>query len=278
MKIMVTGGHGFIGRYVAMRAKERGHETVTFDTAWDLRQDVTDKVAVREFACDTKPDAIIHLAGLLGTHELSDNIREAVDVNIKGAVTVAEVALASDVKMVSIEQPHIWYNPYEATKFAARRILTGMALDQGLKVDFVTAHNAFGPGQAHGAGHPMKILPTFSHNAWRDKPIQIWGDGEQKVNLVWAGDVADVLLDRAQSSSSSPLHEYHAGGPRLYTVNEVARMVLGYVNPGAAGWESIEYLPMRRGENTDTEYPEPDGRYRGDWSIQQLYDTIESYR
>ncbi len=276
MRILITGGDGFIGRYVQTRCKELGIEVVIFDIASDLTQDITDYDALQN-VLNTHPatggiDAIIHLAGMLGTHELWDTAEDAIDVNIKGALNVGRLALFHDAKLVSIEQPHLWYNVYEATKLAARRMLTGLHYDKELRVDFVTAHNAFGPGQAYGPGHPQKIVPTFATLAWAGEPIPIWGDGEQKVNLVYAGDVADVLVERALTKSHDPLHVFNAGSNELVRVRQVANIVLARTESEAG----VEFLPMRRGEqNVPYEDPDPTNR---PLNATALYATIDSYR
>jgi len=275
MKLLITGGNGFIGRYVQSRAKELGIETVIFDTSIDITHDVTDYNALSKF--DSTFDAIIHLAGLLGTHELWDTAEDAIDVNIKGALNVGRLALEADAKLVSIEQPHIWYNVYEATKMAARRMLTGMHYDQGLRVDFVTAHNAFGPGQAYGEGHPQKIIPTFATKAWAGESIPIWGDGQQKVNLVYAGDVADKLLSRAVESRCKPLAQWHAGGWELITVSQVADRVNQIVRDGGGQPGSKGLLKMRKGEQNNT-YPAPASGCDYPLKGWQLAATVNSYR
>ncbi len=276
MKIMVTGGAGFIGRYVQSRAKELGYETRVFDTAVNIMQDVTDPVAVNSYFDDFGPDRVIHLSGLLGTHELWSDTSDAIDVNIKGALNVGHWCRDNGVKMVSIEQPHIWYNVYEATKFAARRMLTGMHYDQGLQVDFITAHNAFGPGQPYGAGHPRKILPTFSTQAWAGGPIEIWGDGRQNVNLVYAGDVADALLRRADCASSRPEEQWQAGSRELYTVNDVAAYVATHVEVVYGERVSVKYVGNRLGEQNEFPYPQPTEGYDLDWA--KFAATVDSYR
>ncbi len=219
-------------------------------------------------------DAIIHLAGLLGTHELWDTAEDAIDVNIKGALNIARLALEHDAKLVSIEQPHIWFNVYEATKFAARRMLTGLAYDKGLRVDFVTAHNAFGPGQAHGPGHPQKLIPTFATKAWAGEPVPVWGDGKQKVNLVYAGDIADLLVKRALNKDSHPEEEINAGSNSLHSVRQVVNIVNNWTENDAG----IEYLSDRHGEQKWITYPEPDEGYPYKFSETLLHQTIDSYR
>lgn len=253
MNALVTGGRGFLGGYVETRLKELGVGVTIYDTADDIRNDVTDPIRLAQVAAEARPDVIIHLAGLLGTHELWDTAKDAIDVNIMGALNVGRVASEHEIKMVSIEQPHIWFNVYEASKFAARRMLTGMHYDSGLQVEFVTAHNAYGPGQQFGPNHPQKIIPTFAVAAWRGDKIPIWGDGNQKVNLVYAGDVADALVKRALTLYSDPHAQYQAGSNRLLTVNEVAAAVLTAANSSSA----IEYFPMRRGEQQAAGYPDP---------------------
>ena len=272
MRILITGGDGFIGRYVQSRCKELGIETVVFDIAADITQDITDYEGLSK--ATPKVDAIIHLAGLLGTHELWDAAEDAIDVNIKGALNSGRLALERDVKLVSIEQPHIWYNVYEATKFAARRMLTGLNYDQGLRVEFVTAHNAFGPGQHHGEGHPQKILPTFSTMAWAGEPIPIWGEGLQKVNLVYAGHIAEMLLERALDYNADPLRIYNAGSNQLVSVYQVAELVNRRAgnSPG-----NLDFRPMRRGEQ-DSPYPKPDRSYPYTLDLDTLMQTVDWYR
>ena len=277
MKVLVTGGDGFIGRYVQSRCRELGIEVFSFDIAGDIEQDVTEWDHLLWAVNQYEPDSIIHLAGLLGTHELWDMAEDAIDVNIKGALNVARAALEADAKLVSIEQPHIWCNMYEATKFAARRMLTGLHYDEGLRVDFVTAHNAFGPGQAHGPGHPQKIIPTFATHAWNGEPIPIWGNGEQKVNLVYAGDVANKLVARAVDPVSDQLFEYQAGSERLLAVVDVAATVAEYVGRTTGIDVGVDCHSMRRGEQKG-QYPEPDDDYFYRLEIPLLYATIDSYR
>jgi UDP-glucose 4-epimerase len=271
VKILVTGSDGFIGKYVLREAANRGHEVFGYDITKGNSILARDNLIGK--AEDREVDAIIHLAGLLGTHELWDQREAAIDVNIKGALNVADAAMEVDAKLVSIEQPHIWYNVYEATKYAARRMLTGLFYDQDLRVEFVTAHNAFGPWQHYGDGHPQKILPTFATLAWEGRDIPVWGDGNQRVNLVYAGDVAKMLVDRAEEYGADPIRIYNAGSQRLMTVKNVASYVRDYTGQGS----KIVHERMRRGEQWFP-YPEPDESYPFQTRFEDLDKTIDWYK
>ena len=280
--VIVTGASGFLGRYVISRLDELGIDTFGYDIADGY--DVTDFGQMDEFIGYDPPDGIIHLAGKLGTHELWDDVEDAARTNIVGAHNVGKLALHHDIPLVSIEQPHVWYNPYEATKLAARRILTGMAFDEGLKVGFVTAHNAFGPGQAHGPGHPVKYLPAFATAAWNGEPIQVWGDGNQYLSPVYAGDVADQLITtlfRVGAGEPLATTEIHAGASYLWTVYEMADFVRIHVHSAGGGQEfvDIELNDMRRGEQ-DFPYPtpgEPGPEFRP-VDVDKLAATIDWYK
>ena len=274
MIVLVTGARGFIGQYVMKELEDRGYIPLAYDLADG--HDILDKRQLKahmEFA-----DSVIHLAGVLGTHELYDNIDLAIDVNIKGAVNVLETCVEKSKPFVMIEQPHIWYNPYEATKGAAHRFAMAFHLDRGVPVTFVETYNAYGPGQAYGPGHPQKIVPTFAVEALAGRSLPIWGDGSQEIDLISAPDVAHCLVDALEGSLSG-FTEYAATGHGVSVralADRIAWIASFYTNSRIVGHT---YLPMRRGENTSDlgvavcPWPTP---YR--FNEGYLVDTVLSYR
>src|ERR1044072_7649781 len=86
MKITVTGGKGFIGEPTARIGKEMGHEVSFFD-----RRDGNDILG--DLTLLEGSDAVIHLAGMLGTHELFSDIESAIEVNIVGSYRIMEWCL-----------------------------------------------------------------------------------------------------------------------------------------------------------------------------------------
>jgi UDP-glucose 4-epimerase len=245
MRIIVTGGGGFIGRAAIKAGEAAGHEMLSFDRSERHLYDITDRAAVFAHWNRFKPDHVIHLAGVLGTAELFDDPHTAVDVNVHGTLNVLEACRASGAGYTAITMPPVFPSVYTATKVCADRLATAWHKAHGLRTSHVVAFNAYGAGQKHGPGHPQKIIPTFATEAWAGRPIPIWGDGEQTVDLIDARDLGSMLVDATRFGDDQV---FDGGTGYALTVNQVA----DYVNEVTGNTAGIRYLPMRKGE-TPTE-------------------------
>lgn len=236
-KVLVTGAGGFIGRAVVKQLTDTGYEAVTFDRRDG--EDILDPRALDEAVKDSY--AVIHLAGVLGTHELFDNVKLALAVNINGTINVLDSCVRYGSRYVGITMPQVFPSIYTATKIAATRLASAYHHTHGLPVAHVRAYNAFGPGQAHGPGHPQKILPTFAVKAWRGEPLPVWGDGRQTVDLIETRELAKVLVAALRFGDD---RVFDGGTGVGESVIEVARQVCAIVGVDPL----IQFLPMRRGE------------------------------
>lgn len=271
MKIAVTGGAGFIGARVVALARRRGHQAWAFDRS--RGEDVLGSLHELGDA-----EVVIHLAGMLGTSELFAWPEAAVEANVVGAVRMLNWCRDNGAGYVGITMPDSsWANVYQATKLCAMRLATAWHREFGVPVSHVRAFNAFGPGQKHGPGHPQKFIPTFATMAWEGKPLPIFGDGLQTVDMVYVDDVARMLLDAA-AYGDDQIFDAGTG------VGTTVRQVCGIVNRmcGRAS-DNVEYLPMRSGETEHT-----DIRARGaGWDLlgwkpelsnAQIEETVNWYR
>lgn len=270
--VFVTGGQGFIGRAVCNELHTRGAHPLAYDAehGGDVR-------TLERLGAPGAKDAaaVIHLAGVLGTHELFDAVEDAIDVNIKGTYRVLAAARSAGARYVGIVMPAVFPSIYTATKIAAAGLERAYHYTYGLPVSRVRAFNAFGPGQKHGPGHPQKIVPTFATEAWAGRPIPIWGDGEQTVDLIHTDELARLLVDALDHGDDAT---FDGGTGRAFTVNEIAQMVLDITGSRAG----VSHLPMRRGELPTRIVATGEGWDRLDWKPgfdERLFaEAVEWYR
>lgn len=269
MKIAVTGGAGFIGSAVLKKAAEAGHEAWGFDLA-DGNSVLGDLRAL------SGADVVIHLAGMLGTSELFEEPETAIKVNMIGSLHVLQWCQANGAGYVDIVMPDSnWANVYQATKLGAMRLADAWHANMGVPVSHVRAFNVYGAGQKHGDGHPQKILPMFATEAYAKRPLPIWGNGLQCVDLIHVDDVADMLV-RATRFGDSEV--FDAGTGMALTVNRVAETV----NRITGNEQGVIHLDMRKGEVPDTVIiARGEGwdrlGWKPDFNPEAFSDAVESY-
>jgi UDP-glucose 4-epimerase len=270
--VLVTGSSGFLGRATVKALIAHGHEVVPFDL-----HPVDDRHKVRDVRMHPLPDdldAVVHLAGLLGTSELFDDAHRAIDVNVHGTANVLQECARQGAAYVGITMPRVWSNVYSATKGCAQDLAEAYRLHKGLRVAHVRAFNVYGPGQK--VGLPQKIVPTFASRSWQGLPMPIWGDGSQTVDLVHVDDVASLLVRAAETLLDAEEPNLMDGSildaatGDQHTVLDVAQMV-GHVT----GCYDVEHLPMRAGEHPVVFESAP--LCRG-FDADRFIQTVESYR
>jgi len=239
MKIAITGGRGFIGSATADAAEAAGHEVFFFD-----RRDGNDIMGPLDAL--EGADAVIHLAGMIGTLELFDTVEEAINVNVMGSYRIMQWCLDHKAQYTGILVPSVFPSIYRATKDATRMLATALWHGKGLKVSHVRTFNAFGEGQAYGGGHPRKFMPTFSMAAWAGKPIPVWGDGSAQVDLIHVSQVGRMLVDATRFVNDEV---FDAGCGFTISVNDIAEQVLE-VTGSEAG---VIHEAMRIGEPLPSE-------------------------
>jgi len=246
LKTLVTGGTGFIGSHTVKALEAVGHEAVVFDLpSADVRN--PDQVLSAMAACD----AWIHLAGLLGTAETCNDPIRTVQTNLVGTLNMLEAADRHKRPGVVISTGnHFMDNPYSITKSAGERFVRMFNTERGTQISVVRARDAYGAGQAipgpWGSALVRKVIPTFVCGALRGEDLQIYGDGEQVVDMVHVTDVARCLVATAETTEvHGPIaHTLDVGTGTPTTVNDLAKMVIEMTKADVG----TRHVPMRSGE------------------------------
>lgn len=260
MRVLVTGGNGFIGGYVVAELLARGHSPFIFDRRFSPNPpadsflgDIRDRESVREAMAHA--EGWIHLAGVLGTQETIQYPMTSAETNVLGGLNVLEAADQYGVPGVNIAVGNHWMdNTYSITKSTVERFVRMYQTERETPVASVRAYNAYGPGQSiaapYGESKVRKIVPSFACRALTGAPIEIYGDGSQIMDMIHVADVASILVEtlgRVAGGEVIP-EPVQAGSGERTTVRQIALLV----RTAAVGFlgvkSEIVHLPMRPGE------------------------------
>lgn len=254
LKVLVTGGAGFIGSHVCDALRNDGHQPVVFDhygrgPEVHFLGDIRDSTAISEAISHC--DGFIHLAGILGTQENIANPRPSVETNILGGLNVLEAASLHDIPGVCIGVGnHFMQNTYSITKSTVERLVAMYNKERGTRINIVRAMNAYGPrqvpAQPYGSSRIRKIAPSFICRALAGDPIEVYGGGTQISDMVYVTNVADALtrsLYAAHSGNVFP-RAVEIGPEDHCTVMDIAKLVKRITHSES----KIVSLPRRPGE------------------------------
>jgi len=249
MKILITGGTGFIGRYLHAELKQKGHQVYSLsnrDNNTKQNNFIQADITNRKKMLDIIPqfDMVYHLAGLLGTSELIKKAYQSSRINILGTINVLDGALKNRTKVVYITKPNIWLNTYSITKAAGESFVKMYYAEFGIPTISAKWFNVYGP---HQSFHCQKAVPFFIRWALDNQNIEIWGDGNQTMDLIHAKDAVRATVLIAENSTLEG-KTIDIGSGKETSVNQLAHMI-----KTAAGSKSkIVHLPMRPGETPNT--------------------------
>jgi UDP-glucose 4-epimerase len=222
MKILITGGAGFIGSHLCERFSSEGHTVVCLDNfisgnlgnirgLLSLRNFKLFNGDVRDFNLLEKiirdVDVIIHLAAQIHVDRSILEPKLTYDINVFGTLNVLELARQYDTEKVihtstsevygsaqyvpmdenhPLDAPH----PYGASKIAADRMCNAYVCTYGLKVCVMRPFNAFGPRQKDvGYGGAISI---FVKRILNGAPPIIYGDGKQTRDYTYVKDLVEA--------------------------------------------------------------------------------------
>lgn len=273
MKVLVTGGSGFIGRHVVWALLARGDEVTVADreAATDADSDAASPVrgvevvagdlrepAVLDAAVRPGLEAVVHLAALTSVLGSTQRPAETYDTNV--AVTaglleamrergVGRLAFASTNAVAgedpSAPGPRVLdetsalrpLTPYGATKAAAEMLLSGWSQTYGMTAAALRLTNVYGPGMER----KDSFVPRLLRAARSGEPVRVYGDGEQVRDYVYVEDVARAFVVALDREHSGPLTVGAGRSVSVNTLVELARAATGAPIP-------VEQVAAQRGE------------------------------
>ncbi|MDQ3887033.1 MAG: SDR family oxidoreductase, partial [Actinomycetota bacterium] len=210
-RVVVTGGSGFVGRAVVAAFLARGQQVTVVDRhehpdAPTELGELTDP-EVRDAALDGGDVAgVVHLAAITSVLRSVDNPTETFRTNVEVTQALLEGcrirgidrllmastnAVVGDVGHARIDEsfPLRPLTPYGATKAACEMLLSGYAGSYGMAACALRFTNIYGPGM----GHKDSFVPRLMRAALAGRGVQVYGDGQQRRDLVHVDDVAAAV-------------------------------------------------------------------------------------
>jgi UDP-glucose 4-epimerase len=268
MKILVTGGTGFIGSHIVEHFQGQAEVVVLDNFRSGFRKNldglqcrliegsITDPAAVREAVQGV--DYIFHLAAMISVPESMTKPRECVEINTQGTLIVLEEAARAGVKKLCLSSSAAVYgdnpklpktedmlpepkSPYAVTKLDGEYYCR-MFHDEGwLKTACMRYFNVFGPRQDPKSQYAAAV-PIFIDKAVRNDPITIFGDGLQTRDFVFVKDVVAANVFLATRPDLTGVYNVACGGS--ITIKELAEKIVALTGSGS----EIRFGPERAGD------------------------------
>jgi UDP-glucuronate 4-epimerase len=222
MKVLVTGGAGFIGSHLVDRLLEAGHEVDVLDEFNDFydprikranleaaaekvrlfEEDIRDEAAVQRIIGGGKYDSIIHLAARAGVRPSIKEPRLYIETNIIGTYNLLEAARKAGISRFICASSSSVYgvlktapfredmaltetiSPYAATKLAAEQLCSNYSHLYGMRTINLRFFTVYGPRQ-----RPDLAIHKFTRHIYEGKPIDQFGDGSTRRDYTYVDDI-----------------------------------------------------------------------------------------
>jgi UDP-glucose 4-epimerase len=265
MKVLITGGAGFIGSHVVDYYVRAGHEVDVFDTlrTGDRRNlapamvgggvtvrnfDVRDVLA-RSLIEQNRYDVIVHAAAHVSVAESVRVPLLDAHVNILGTISILEgirrayASGSSSPRLVFLSSGGAIYgqttypapesrrpdcrSPYGLAKFAAEAYINLYAEQYGIAATILRLSNVYGPRQRHDDGSEGAVVTAFAHALVNEHPIKIHGDGAQTRDFIYVADVVEAIAKAASGKFSGVVN---IGTGRSTSINELLTLLADVAN------------------------------------------------
>ncbi len=260
MRVLVTGGSGFIGSHVVDKLRDRGVQVRVFDMVMPtFRSDIEfyhgsllDLEALRMAMSGV--DAVYHLAAIADVKDVYEEPHYAESINVRGTINVLEAARKSKLQRMIYGSTTWVYSEvtenyvdertplrapshlYTATKIASEYYCQSYSRLYNLPITILRYGIPFGPRARDGV-----VVAIFVRKALKGEPLTISGDGSQFRKFVYVEDLGEGNVLALRSIAQNKI--YNLDGSEKVTIKQIAEAVQKLI-----GNVKIEYVSARPGD------------------------------
>jgi UDP-glucose 4-epimerase len=265
MRVLITGGAGFIGSHLCDSLVAAGDEVSILDNLSTGSErniahlkgkiqvnqgDIRDKELVEKLTKDS--DLILHMAAALGVDNILENPIESISTNFYGSEVVLNTALKFDKRIVIASTSEIYGKntksqlsetddrivgtpqklrwTYSDAKALEEATAYFLFLTKNLRVTTIRFFNTVGPRQTGKYG---MVIPRFVKAAVTNKPLQIFGDGTQSRVFCHVADAVKAIITLALNDKTIG-EVFNIGGKGEITILELAKLIIDQTNSKSA--------------------------------------------
>jgi UDP-glucose 4-epimerase len=268
MKILITGGAGFIGTNLIKRLLSEGHDVHSLDNYDSGTQNNHQEGCNYHFGdvrsiglMDKDFNLIYHLAGLSRIQPSFKNPTVTFEVNTVGTQEVCDFAKHINAKLVYAGSSSRWHNPYQSPyacyKHLGEEICKMYRTTFNTNIEIARFYNVYGPYEIVD-GDWAAVTGIWRRQVRDGQILTIVGDGEQRRDFTHVDDIIDGLY---KIGISSEKHEdaWELGTGKNYSINEVANMFIEKFGC------KKQYIPNQKGNYKETLRENNDAMERLGW-------------
>lgn len=254
MRILVTGGAGFIGSHLCRRLIDEGHYVICLDNLFTgTKENVKDLLEKSNFELMiqdvTQPitleniDQIYNLACPASPIHYQYNPVKTVETNVIGAINVLNLAKRTNACVLQASTSEVYGDPivhpqkeeywgnvnpigirscYDEGKRAAETLFFDYHRQYGVNIKVARIFNTYGPNMQKNDG---RVVSNFIVQALEGNDITIYGDGSQTRSFCYVSDLVEGIV-RLMNSDQSITGPINIGNPSEFTVNQLAQMII----------------------------------------------------